>query len=112
MVTVVVKSRLRHRQMCLRLCPLTVDSLVYAEQRLRASKGQPLATHHSPLVLSSFFSFSSTLFCAFLHLPRSQPFCFQAIPHSLSKTPAGGGHCPCRVLRASRSVIPTSCYEY
>jgi hypothetical protein len=34
-----------------------------------------------------FFIFFHTL----LHSPKTQPFCFQAIPHSLAKTPGGGG---------------------
>ncbi len=40
--------------------------------------------HSSPL-----FSYSSKLFCTFLHLPKIQPFYFHAIPHSLRKTPGG-----------------------
>jgi hypothetical protein len=40
--------------------------------------------------LSLFFSHSSTLFCAFLRLWKTQPFSFQAIPHSLPKTPGVG----------------------
>src|SRR6266571_5219905 len=43
------------------------------------------AFHSSPL-----FSYHSKLFCTFLHLPKIQPFCFHAIPHSLTKTPGGG----------------------
>src|SRR2546430_2082362 len=35
---------------------------------------------------SSFFSHS----CALLHSAKSQRICFQAIPHSLRKTPGGG----------------------
>ncbi len=45
----------------------------------------PSAFHSSPL-----FSYPSKLFCTFLHLPKTQPFCFHAIPHSLTKTPGGG----------------------
>src|SRR5258708_37978501 len=38
-----------------------------------------------PYTLSPFFSHSCALFCAFLHSPKTQPFSFQAIPHSSSK---------------------------
>src|SRR6266851_4115485 len=41
--------------------------------------------------LSPVFSHSWALFCAFLHSRKTQPFYFQAIPHSLHKTPGGGG---------------------
>ena len=52
-----------------------------------------LAARQSPLQSdsSSFFSNSCALFCAFLHSPKTQPFYFQAIPHSLRKTPGGVG---------------------
>ncbi len=40
--------------------------------------------------LSPFLSSSCALFCAFLHSPKTQPFYFQAIPHSLRKTPGRG----------------------
>jgi len=40
---------------------------------------------------SSFFSHSCALFCAFLHSRKTQLFYFQTIPHSLPKTPGGGG---------------------
>jgi uncharacterized protein YceH (UPF0502 family) len=43
---------------------------------------------------SSFFLFPCALFCTFLHSPKTQPFCFQAIPHSLAKTRGVGvGSC-------------------
>ncbi len=42
--------------------------------------------HSSPL-----FSYSSKLFCTFLHLSKTEPFYFHAIPNSLRKTPGGGG---------------------
>ena len=43
--------------------------------------------------LSSLFSYSCALFCAFLHAAKTQLFSFQAFPHSLPKTTRGGG-CP------------------
>ena len=46
---------------------------------------------------SPFFSRSSALFCAFLHFLHSrktQLSCFQAIPHSLRKTPGAWGVLP------------------
>ncbi len=46
----------------------------------------PICFHSSPL-----FSCSSKLFCTFLHLSKTQPFYFHAIPNSLRKTPGGGG---------------------
>jgi hypothetical protein len=39
---------------------------------------------------SPFLSHSCTLFCTFLHSRKTQPFYFQAIPHSLHKTPGVG----------------------
>ena len=50
----------------------------------------PLETHHSPLHSSPFFSHFCALLCAFLHSPKSQLFCFQAIPHSASKNTTAG----------------------
>ena len=49
-----------------------------------------LATLHSPQYLSSFFSHSCALFCAFLHLSKTQLLCFQSFPHSLRKNTGGG----------------------
>src|SRR6267143_78793 len=40
---------------------------------------------------SPFFSHSCALFCTFLHSRKTQLVSFQAIPHSLRKTPGGGG---------------------
>jgi hypothetical protein len=40
--------------------------------------------------LSPFFSHSCALFCTFLHLPKTQLFCFHVLPHSLQKTPGVG----------------------
>src|SRR2546425_12349223 len=37
----------------------------------------------------SFFSYGYELFCTFLRSPKTQPFSFQAIPHSYAKTPGG-----------------------
>src|SRR5258708_18585541 len=50
-----------------------------------------------PHYLSPFCSTTCTLFCSFLHLPKTQPICFQSITHSLRKTPGGrgGASCPC-----------------
>ncbi len=61
-----------------------------------------LPTAHYPLSSISFlFKLFRTLL-RFLHFRKIQLFCFQAIPHSLRKTPGGGGHCYSRALRASR----------
>src|SRR5713101_1760453 len=49
--------------------------------------------------LSPVFSHSWALFCAFLHSRKTQPFYFQAIPHSLHKTPGVGvGRTSCSAL--------------
>ena len=50
----------------------------------------PLSPHPT-FLLSPLFSYSCALSCAFLHSPKTQPFCFQAIPHSLPRTTRGGG---------------------
>ena len=52
-----------------------------------------LATLHSPQYLSSFFSHSCALFCAFLHLSKTQLLCFQSFPHSLRRN-TGVGYPP------------------
>jgi hypothetical protein len=57
----------------------------------------PTPNHLSPL-----FSYSYTLFCTFLHSRKTQPFYFQAIPHSLHKTPGGGEG---RLLKWRRSLL-------
>src|SRR5713101_3443454 len=51
---------------------------------------QELIILHSSLA-TILKSFLFTLFCTLLHSPKTQLFCFQAIPHSLRKTPGGGG---------------------
>src|SRR5260370_32336161 len=53
-------------------------------------------------VLSPFFSPSFALFCTFLHSRKTQLFSFQAIPHSLRKTPGVGvgGHLLVRIPRS------------
>src|SRR5467141_151568 len=43
-----------------------------------------------PCSLSPLFSIPCALFCTFLHSPKTQLFSFQAIPHSLPKTPGVG----------------------
>ncbi len=73
---------------------------------------------HSPQYLSSFFSHSCSLFCAFLHLSKTQLLCFQSFPHSLRKNTGGGvssfrDHLAPRLLRtegAERS--PSRPYLY
>ena len=40
--------------------------------------------------LSLLFSHSCSRFCTILHSSKTQPFSFQAIPHSLRKTTRGG----------------------
>jgi len=56
-------------------------------------EGAP-TTFHSlspiPYNLSPFFSHSCTLFCAFLHSPKTQLSCFQSIAHSLHKNRGWG----------------------
>ena len=41
--------------------------------------------HHSTVFSHPLFSYTCALFCTFLHLPKAQSFCYQAIPHSLAK---------------------------
>jgi hypothetical protein len=50
---------------------------------------------------SPFFSYPCALFCAFLHSQKTQPPCFQSIPHSSSKNTGGGGY-PVSPARPSR----------
>src|SRR5260370_25104729 len=59
-----------------------------ARTLLSLSRGhRNCASLHSTL----FFSYSCALFCTFLHLQKTYPFCFQAIPHSLQKKHEGWG---------------------
>src|SRR5229473_562112 len=44
----------------------------------------------SPLSIA-FKSFLFTFFRTLLYSSKTQPFCFQAVPHSFTKTPGGGG---------------------
>src|SRR6266566_1013318 len=56
-------------------------------------RNSPHATCHYPLCSSPFFSDYSTLFCTFLHISKTQPICFHAVPRSLRKKHGcGGGH--------------------
>src|SRR5229473_3601262 len=41
--------------------------------------------HHSTVFSYPLFSYACALFCTFLHLPKTQSFCYQSIPHSLAK---------------------------
>src|SRR5713101_6865329 len=49
-----------------------------------------LAPRHSSLAIA-VKSFLFTFFRTLLHSSKTQPFCFQAVPHSFTKTPGGGG---------------------
>jgi hypothetical protein len=55
--------------------------------------------------LISVFSYSSALFCSFLHSRKTQLVSFQAIPHSFAKTPGVGGYPIYRTLRVSRCGV-------
>jgi hypothetical protein len=52
-------------------------------------QAKPRAARHSPLYSSSFFSHPCALFCSFLYLRKTQPICFQMLPHSLPKITLG-----------------------
>src|SRR5207249_10607386 len=47
-------------------------------------------TRHVPRDSTPFPLYSCALSCRFLHQLKTQPFYFQAIPHSFAKTPGGG----------------------
>jgi hypothetical protein len=67
--------------------------LVYPD-RVRTTRHWPSATRLGPLppkALISSFSYSSTLFCAFLHSLKFQALSFQSNTHSCRKTPGGWG---------------------
>ena len=49
-----------------------------------------LDAQNSPLYSTPFVSNSCEPFCSLLHSGESQLFSFQALPHSLRKTPGGG----------------------
>src|SRR3989442_3551314 len=71
-------------------------------------RNSPHATRHYALCSSLFFSDYSTLFCVFLRLPKTQPFCFHAIPNSLRKTPGGWVaplHCSLETARPRTAVV-------
>ena len=48
-------------------------------------------TFHHPLPTTRTIRCLFILLRTLLHSPKTQPFYFQAIPHSLPKTPGGGG---------------------
>src|SRR5713226_6365463 len=54
----------------------------------------------------SSISFTSYSLRTLLHLPKDQPLCFQAIPHSLRKTTGGGGRAQFQ-LHHSSSLLNT-----
>ena len=74
-----------------------------------------------PCSLSPLFSIPCALFCTFLHSPKSQPFYFQAIPHSASKDTGVGGvgtsairkflQCSCKfsAVKVGNSLRCTAC---
>src|SRR5713226_7658009 len=65
---------------------------------LSASPLSPLPSNVQTFKPTNVFCpipFLFTLFQTLLHSPKSQVFCFQAIPNSFAKTPGGGGiSCP------------------
>ena len=56
-----------------------------------ASPPLPIVSRILSKSLSPFISNSSTLFCAFLRVAKTQLYCFQALPHSSAKTPGVWG---------------------
>ena len=62
------------------------------------------AAFANPILLSPFFSKFCAFFCASLHSAKTQPLLFQAIPHSLPKTPRGGVP---PTLQLQRGKLPT-----
>src|ERR1700674_2891210 len=83
--------------------------------QLSTLNSQPLSLQHSnlqtfrPSTVFRPIPFLFTLLRTLLHSPKTQLLCFHAIPHSLPKTPGGGGTAS-RALRASRST-PFSPHE-
>ncbi len=65
---------------------LTKTPGVYTNNSHSGTLHSQVTTCNSPLYSSSLLSHSCALFCAFLHFPKTQPFSFQAFPHSLQKT--------------------------
>src|SRR6266568_5168317 len=69
-------------------------------------RNSPHATCHYLLCSSPFFSHYSKLFCAFLRLAKTQPFCFHAIPNSLRKTPGVGVEAGLRTSQHKAFHVP------
>jgi len=67
--------------------------LVSATSATVTKHQSPVTSHHS---LSPFPSNASTLFCTFLHSPKTQSFSFHTLPHSFTKTK--GGHISSKTL--------------
>src|SRR6266852_6371740 len=71
-----------------------LHTLSIATEGLGGTPPPNLPTFPRVYDLSPLFSYHWALFCAFLHAQKTQPPCFQAIPHSASKnttTGVGGG---------------------
>ncbi len=66
-------------------------------------RSEPARPSWDALVLYSFISFTSNYMRTLLHSQKSQLFCFQAIPHSLPKTPGVG--VPSDQLPYDRSLL-------
>src|SRR6266478_5188408 len=58
--------------------------------------------------LSPLFSYSCELFCMFLHMRKSQPLSFQALPHSLPKNTGWGYSQPSNVQPSNLQTFPPS----
>ncbi len=72
--------------------PVTpVESALTKRWGVGSSPAFNIQTFRSAFHSSPLFSYPSKLFCTFLHLSKTQPFCFHAIPHSLQKTRGVGG---------------------
>ncbi len=67
------------------------SALTKRERGWGPSRAFHIQTFRSGFHSSPLFSYHSKLFCTFLHLPKTQLFCSQAIPNSLCKTPGCGG---------------------
>jgi hypothetical protein len=68
----------------------------------------PLATHHSPLHSSPFFSIALRTLLHFSALAKTQPFSFQGVAHSLPKMRGCGCSQRSNVQLSNLQTIPSS----
>jgi hypothetical protein len=91
-------------------CPFSIPFLLTFMHRMGGVGGTPNLPTCEPSNLAGPISFRFTLLRTLLYLRKTQLVSFQAIPHSLLKTPGGGGRgalLPSRAPSRSEALLLT-----